>query len=316
MHPNHKNTLYIILKYSFNENIFQIISAIEKFCFSYISVSLQYSFQFYIIYDNYYTLLFPHKLKDQTYFITSNYTEMHKVIDEALKSFFNSVSDTEEKLDQSVQKDDINPINVILKKILLEINKKNISNITMSPGGFFLELNNSELKNDKIIIINDSEDDFKNINQKYIYLFKQKNIKIDILSLNKKNKNEISKAITFYTQGIFDCLSDNKNNIEQILILEYMPIKFCENLPKLNNNIKFTISYHKAISEQNLMCNKCNKEMKNVKNIYPQKNIENKSDSNINTNSTNTPKENICYYNGKEKKILCFNCYKQMSNQQ
>ena len=316
MNPNHKNTLYIILKYSFNENIFQIISAIEKFCFSYISVSLQYSFQFYIIYDNYYTLLFPHKLKDQTYFITSNYTEMHKVIDEALKSFFNSVSDTEEKLDQSVQKDDINPINVILKKILLEINKKNISNITMSPGGFFLELNNSELKNDKIIIINDSEDDFKNINQKYIYLFKQKNIKIDILSLNKKNKNEISKAITFYTQGIFDCLSDNKNNIEQILILEYMPIKFCENLPKLNNNIKFTISYHKAISEQNLMCNKCNKEMKNIKNIYPQKNIENKSDSNINTNSTNTPKENICYYNGKEKKILCFNCYKQMSNQQ
>ena len=316
MNPNNKNTLYIILKYSFNENIFQIISAIEKFCFSYISVSLQYSFQFYIIYDNYYTLLFPHKLKDQTYFITSNYTEMHKVIDEALKSFFNSVSDTEEKLDQSVQKDDINPINVILKKILLEINKKNISNITMSPGGFFLELNNSELKNDKIIIINDSEDDFKNINQKYIYLFKQKNIKIDILSLNKKNKNEISKAITFYTQGIFDCLSDNKNNIEQILILEYMPIKFCENLPKLNNNIKFTISYHKAISEQNLMCNKCNKEMKNVKNIYPQKNIENKSDSNINTNSTNTPKENICYYNGKEKKILCFNCYKQMSNQQ
>lgn len=316
MNPNHKNTLYIILKYSFNENIFQIISAIEKFCFSYISVSLQYSFQFYIIYDNYYTLLFPHKLKDQTYFITSNYTEMHKVIDEALKSFFNSVSDAEEKLDQSVQKDDINPINVILKKILLEINKKNISNITMSPGGFFLELNNSELKNDKIIIINDSEDDFKNINQKYIYLFKQKNIKIDILSLNKKNKNEISKAITFYTQGIFDCLSDNKNNIEQILILEYMPIKFCENLPKLNNNIKFTISYHKAISEQNLMCNKCNKEMKNVKNIYPQKNIENKSDSNINTNSTNTPKENICYYNGKEKKILCFNCYKQMSNQQ
>lgn len=316
MNPNHKNTLYIILKYSFNENIFQIISAIEKFCFSYISVSLQYSFQFYIIYDNYYTLLFPHKLKDQTYFITSNYTEMHKVIDEALKSFFNSVSDTEEKLGRSVQKDDINPINVILKKILLEINKKNISNITMSPGGFFLELNNSELKNDKIIIINDSEDDFKNINQKYIYLFKQKNIKIDILSLNKKNKNEISKAITFYTQGIFDCLSDNKNNIEQILILEYMPIKFCENLPKLNNNIKFTISYHKAISEQNLMCNKCNKEMKNVKNIYPQKNIENKSDSNINTNSTNTPKENICYYNGKEKKILCFNCYKQMSNQQ
>ena len=316
MNPNHKNTLYIILKYSFNENIFQIISAIEKFCFSYISVSLQYSFQFYIIYDNYYTLLFPHKLKDQTYFITSNYAEMHKVIDEALKSFFNSVSDTEEKLGRSVQKDDINPINVILKKILLEINKKNISNITMSPGGFFLELNNSELKNDKIIIINDSEDDFKNINQKYIYLFKQKNIKIDILSLNKKNKNEISKAITFYTQGIFDCLSDNKNNIEQILILEYMPIKFCENLPKLNNNIKFTISYHKAISEQNLMCNKCNKEMKNVKNIYPQKNIENKSDSNINTNSTNTPKENICYYNGKEKKILCFNCYKQMSNQQ
>ena len=316
MNPNHKNTLYIILKYSFNENIFQIISAIEKFCFSYISVSLQYSFQFYIIYDNYYTLLFPHKLKDQTYFITSNYTEMHKVIDEALKSFFNSVSDTEEKLDQSVQKDDINPINVILKKILLEINKKNISNITMSPGGFFLELNNSELKNDKIIIINDSEDDFKNINQKYIYLFKKKNIKIDILSLNKKNKNEISKAITFYTQGIFDCLSDNKNNIEKILILEYMPIKFCENLPKLNNNIKFTISYHKAISEKNLMCNKCNKEMKNVKNIYPQKNIENKSDNNINTNSTNTPKENICYYNGKEKKILCFNCYKQMSNQQ
>ena len=121
MNGSHKNTLYIILNYSFNENIYNLISSIEKFCFSFISVSLQYNFQFYIIYNNFYSLLFPNKPKDPTYFLTSNYSGIHESIEESLNQFLSLVPELDDKLYQEEQNDEKTekkyPMNIIFKKI-------------------------------------------------------------------------------------------------------------------------------------------------------------------------------------------------------
>ena len=307
MNTSHKNTLYIIINYSFNENIYNLISSIEKFCFSFISVSLQYDFKFFIIYNNFYSLLFPSKPKDPTYFLTSNYSGIHESIEEALNSFLTSVPELDEKLYQDEQNNEKieknNPMNIIFKKILLEENKKNLSNTSYSPGGFFLGIGIGDSSSDKIILINDSEEDFGSINQKYVFLFKEKGVKINILSLNKKNKNDVSKAICFFTKGIFDCISDTKNNIEQMLISEYMPIKFCENIPKVNHDMKYTISYNKTISDNNLVCSHCHTEMNNNKDIYG-KNVSEEDES--------KKKYNKCFYLEKEKNIYCLECYNKM----
>ena len=132
-------------------------------------------------------------------------------------------------------------------------------------------------------------------------------MKIDILSLNKKNKNDVSKALAFFTKGIFDCISDTKNNIEQMLIFDYMPIKFCENIPKINHDIKFTISYNKAISNENLVCSICHKEMNKNKNIYG---------DNLDDLKEHKKENNKCYYVEKEKNIICVDCYSKKNNPQ
>ena len=317
MNTSHKNTIYIILNYSFNENIFKLISSIEKFCFSFISISLNYTFKLYIIYNNFYSLLFPSKSKDTTFFLTSNYSGIHESIEESLNSFLNTVPELDEKLNQ-LEQNNVNveknePMNIILKKILLEVNEKNISNMSLSPGGFFLGIGINNNSSDKIILINDSEEDFENINQKYIFLLKERGVKLDILSLNKKNKNEVSKAISFFTKGIFDSISDSKNNIEQMLILEYMPIQFCQNITKINSDIKYTISYNKNISEKNLECSSCHKEMNNVKDIYGQN--MNEINSSISINSNNIKENNFSFYVEKEKNVFCYNCYNKMKIQ-
>ena len=304
MNSSHKDTLYIILNYSFNENIFKLISSIEKFCYSYISISLHHDFKIYITYNDFYSILFPSKAKDSTYFLTSNYSGIHESIEESLNNFLSTVPEFDEKLLKS-NEGKKNPINIILKKILLEVNKKKIVDVSQSPGGFFLGMGNGENISDKIILINDSEEDFENIDQKYIFLIKEKGIKIDILSLNKKNKNEISKAITFFTKGIFDYVTDKKNNIEQMLIFENMPIKFCESLPKINTDIKYTLSYNKSISDKIFECSVCHIKNK-INNIYEQKPKDE-------DNENNESKENISlYYIEKENNILCKNCYNKL----
>ena len=309
MNSSHKNTLYILLNYSFNENIYNLISSIEKFCYSYISVSLQYDFKLYIIYNNFYSLLFPNKSKDSTYFLTSNYSGMHESIEESLNNFLSSVPEYDEELSQSNEEKKY-PINIILKKILLEVNKKKLRDISNSPGGFFLGMGSGEIVNDKIILINDSEEDFEKMNQKYIFLLKEKGVKIDILSLNKKNKNDISKAITFFNKGIFDCLNDKKTNIEQMLIFENMPIKFCESMPKFNKDIKYTISYNKSISDKLLECSLCHKSIKK-NDIYKQKSKDEIVISDDNDNDINK-KETILIYVEKENNIFCKNCFNEM----
>ena len=236
---------------------------------------------------------------------------MHESIEESLNFFLSSVPEYDEELSESTQEKKY-PINIILKKILLEVNKKKLGDISNSPGGFFLGMGNGEIVDDKIILINDSEEDFDKINQKYIFLLKEKGVKIDILSLNKKNKNDISKAITFFTKGIFDCLNDKKTNIEQMLIFENMPIKFCESMPKFNKDIKYTISYNKSISDKLLECSLCHKSIKK-NDIYKQKSKDEIDISDDNDNDINK-KETILIYVEKENNIFCKNCFNEMKN--
>ena len=123
MNASHKNTLYIIINYSFNGNIYNLISSIEKFCFSFISVSLQYDFKLYIVYNNFYSLLFPNKSKDPTYFLTSNYTGIHESIEKSLNNFLSEVPELEDKFYQAEQNNETNeknnyPINICIEYII------------------------------------------------------------------------------------------------------------------------------------------------------------------------------------------------------
>jgi hypothetical protein len=101
-------------------------------------------------------------LKDPTYFITSNYSEISKSISDTLENFFNNVSQAEEKLSNDF-KNNIYPINIIFKKILLELNQKNKSKSAIGDGNFFLSANETNGIKDRILLINDSENDFDNI---------------------------------------------------------------------------------------------------------------------------------------------------------
>lgn len=336
MNSVNSNSLYIILNYALNNNIYKLISSIEKFCFSYLSLSLQNTFHLYLVYNNSYILLFPNKIKDPTHLITSNYTEISTSITEALNHFFNSVSQAEEKLSQNDIKNGPIAINVILKKILLELNQKNNSKQTSGDGNFLLSSNNDNQKIDRIILINDSENDFDEINQKYVFLLRKENIKIDILSLNELNKNATSKALCLFTNGFFDNVTKEKNNIEQILIQEYMPIERKEFLQKSNGNIKNTINYYKALSDDDFICSLCHKIFKNkdernnqnfnnninsnsnhLNNTFSQMNNMNNmnrelNDGNINRINSNLINSSKFIYSESHRNIFCNNCYKNL----
>ena len=305
MNSGNHHTLYVILNYALNGNIFELISSIQQFCFSFISLSLQYDFQLYLIYNNIYILLFPSKLKDPTYFITSNYSEISKSISDTLENFFNNISQMEEKLSNDF-KNNIYPINIIFKKILLELNQKNKSKNVIGDGNFFLSANENNGIKDRILLINDSENDFDNVNQKYIFLLKKEKIKIDILSLNKKNKNSISKSICLFTNGFFDNVTNEKSNIGQILIQEYIPLKTKDIFRKSKVNIKDNINYNKSISDESLVCGQCHKSLTN------NTTMNNTFQNNINNNySTNNPK---LIYLEQEKNTFCKFCLEKLKN--
>lgn len=304
MNSGTHHTLYIILNYSLNDNIFELISSIQQFCFSFISLSLQYDFQLYLVYNNTYILLFPSKLKDPTYFITSNYSEISKSISDTLENFFNNVTQAEEKLSNDF-KSNIYPINIIFKKILLELNQKNKSKNVIGDGNFFLSANETNGIKDRILLINDSENDFDNVNQKYIFLLKKEKIKIDILSLNKKNKNSISKSICLFTNGFFDNVTNEKSNVGQILIQEYIPLQTKDIFRKNKVNIKDSINYNKSISDESLFCGNCHKPI-NTNNSLS----NNKFQNNINNNNSSINTK--LFYLEQEKNTFCKLCLDKM----
>ena len=335
MNSDNHNTLYVILNYALNNNIYSLITSIKNYCFSFISLSLQYNFQLYLIYNNSYILLFPSKIKDPTYFMTSNYNEMSNSILETLNNFFENVTEAENKLNPSDIGNSANAINVILKKILLEVNQKKSAKFAEN-GNFYLSSNSGLDLNDRIVLINDAVNDFDSINQKYVFLLKKEKIKIDILSLNEKNNNKISKSLCLYTNGFFDYTTNEKSNVEQILIQEYIPIKTKEIFQNKNTKIQNCINYNKAISDEELMCSLCKRiltnreekgdemnDLNNNNNIYSSMNSintinsknsidGNNSISNSNSNSINNIK---LYYSDTEKNIFCYNCYLKIKKQ-
>ena len=314
MNSINSNSLYIILNYSLNSNIYKLVSSIEKFCFSFSSLSLQSNFQLYLIYNDSYTILFPSKTKDPTFLNTSNYIEICSSISDNIKNFFTIVTQAEEKLNSNDIKNKPNSINVILKKILLEVNQKKKSK-ELGEGTFLLSSGAENEKSDRIILINDSENDFDDINQKYIFLLKKEKIKIDILSLNKLNKNKISKAICLFTNGFFDNVTEMKSSVEQILIQEYMPIERKEILKNNSGNIKNSINYNKAISDDDWICSMCHKTLLN------KEDKKDLNDANINYfnsfsrvssdifNRNNLLNNNKLFYFESDKIILCYNCH-------
>ena len=324
MNSDNKNTFYIILNYSLNNNIYKLIDSISKFCFSFLSLSFQYDFELYIIYNNSYSILFPSKLKDPVHIITQNYAEISKSIDEALKYFFNNISQAEDKLNSNEDKSNPIAINSLLKKLLLKINRKNKSKQESGEANFFLSSNRDNETNNRIILINDSEKDFEEINQKYVFLLKKEKVKIDILSLNKNNNNITSKALCLFTNGFFDNVTKEKNNVEQILIQEYIPIKLKEVSQNKNGNIKNSINYMKVISDDNLACSHCNAVIdnkeennelsnKNIINSFSSMSINRSISDGINRVNSNTSNINKLYYVSSEKKVLCPNCYRKFN---
>ena len=310
MNSINSNSLYIILNYALNCNIYKLISSIEKFCFCFSSLSLQSNFQFYLIYNDSYIILFPSKTKDPTFLNTSNYTEICASISENLKNFFNTVTQAEEKMNSNDAKNKPNPMNVIFKKILLEINQKKKTK-ELGDGTFLLSSGNEIEKNDKIILINDSENDFDDINQKYIFLLKKEKIKIDILSLNELNKNKISKSICLFTNGFFDNVTQKKNNIEQILVQEYIPIEIKEKFKKNCENFKDSINYNKARSNDELSCSICHKNSINKEQSNEfSNNINHSGSSGDLFNRNNSTNNNKLYFLESDKIILCNNCRK------
>ena len=255
MNSINQNTIYVLLNYDFHINIYKIITSIKQYCFAYCSLSQTNEFRLYIIYDDYYSQLFPRTNKDQSYIISSNYGEISKLIDESLDSFFNDIQKIESS-DINNNTSKINPIDIIFKKVILEINSKNAI-IEKNQKNNFLEQKDKIDTNDKILLINDSEKDFDQVNQKYIFLLKKENIKIDILSLNENNSNKTSKALCLFTNGFFDRVTKDKNNISQILIQEFIPIKFKES-KEFSEGVGF-YKYHKLISEDKFICSECGK---------------------------------------------------------
>lgn len=169
---------------------------------------------------------------------------------------------------------------------------------------FFLSANETNGIKDRILLINDSENDFDNINQKYIFLLKKEKIKIDILSLNKKNKNSISKSICLFTNGFFDNVTNEKSNVGQILIQEYIPLQTKELFRKNKVNIKDSINYNKSISDESLFCGKCHKPLTN--NNSMNNNFQNYINNNNSTNNTKL------FYLEQEKNTFCKLCLEKM----
>ena len=199
-------------------------------------------------------------------------------------------------------------MNVILKKILLEINQKKKTN-ELGDGNYLLSSGNEIEKNDKIILINDSENDFDDINQKYIFLLKKEKIKIDILSLNELNKNKISKSICLFTNGFFDNVTKMKNNIEQILVQEYMPIERKEIFKNICGKFKDSINYNKARSNDELSCSICHKNSINKEQSNELFNNYSGSSGDL-FNRNNSITNSKLYFFESDKIILCNNCRK------
>lgn len=252
-----ENIIYVIFHYNFITNIYEIMSRICRFCFAFCTQSQKNTFKIYLIFDNFFWQIFPHKSKDSGYFLSQNFSEIKETIKLNIKEFFLKY-DTYYKNQINVSFS--SPLNQIFKKILLENNRLKIQNNLKNNTNNLMQNISQDEKNNLILLISDCDNNNQLFyEQKYLYLLKKEGIKIDCIHLGKYKDEYNSKfeSICLYSGGIFeniDNVVNEENNLTQILIQEFLPIP--GNRKKKHQKVQII----NKENESKITCDYCNKE--------------------------------------------------------
>jgi len=252
-----ENIIYVIFHYNFITNIYEIMSRICRFCFAFCTQSQKNTFKIYLIFDNFFWQIFPHKSKDSGYFLSQNFSEIKETIKLNIKEFFLKY-DTYYKNQINVSFS--SPLNQIFKKILLENNRLKIQNNLKNNTNNLMQNISQDEKNNLILLISDCDNNNQLFyEQKYLYLLKKEGIKIDCIHLGKYKDEYNSKfeSICLYSGGIFeniDNVVNEENNLIQILIQEFLPIP--GNRKKKHQKVQII----NKENESKITCDYCNKE--------------------------------------------------------
>ena len=252
-----ENIIYVIFHYNFITNIYEIMSRICRFCFAFCTQSQKNTFKIYLIFDNFFWQIFPHKSKDSGYFLSQNFSEIKETIKLNIKEFFFKY-DTYYKNQINVSFS--SPLNQIFKKILLENNRLKIQNNLKNNTNNLMQNISQDEKNNLILLISDCDNNNQLFyEQKYLYLLKKEGIKIDCIHLGKYKDEYNSKfeSICLYSGGIFeniDNVVNEENNLTQILIQEFLPIP--GNRKKKHQKVQII----NKENESKITCDYCNKE--------------------------------------------------------
>ena len=252
-----ENIIYVIFHYNFITNIYEIMSRICRFCFAFCTQSQKNTFKIYLIFDNFFWQIFPHKSKDSGYFLSQNFSEIKETIKLNIKEFFLKY-DTYYKNQINVSFS--SPLNQIFKKILLENNRLKIQNNLKNNTNNLMQNISQDEKNNLILLISDCDNNNQLFyEQKYLYLLKKEGIKIDCIHLGKYKDEYNSKfeSICLYSGGIFeniDNIINEENNLTQILIQEFLPIP--GNRKKKHQKVQII----NKENESKITCDYCNKE--------------------------------------------------------
>ena len=275
-----ENIIYVIFHYNFNTNIYDVMNSIYKFCFAFCTQSQKNTFKIFLIFDNFFWQIFPHKVKDTGYFLCQNFSEIEETIKSNIKEFFNKYDTyTKNQINVSFS----SPLNQIFKKILLENNRVKIQNNLYNNGNELIPNFSQDEKNNSIILISDCIDNSQLFyEQKYLYLLKKDRITIDCIHLGKHKDDYNSKfeSICLYSEGVFENIENvfnEDNNLTQILIQEFLPIT--GNRKKKHQKV-YIINNQNNSNYKIIACDKCNKECKEE-----------------------------TYYSSKLNKVLCKKCF-------
>lgn len=189
--------------------------------------------------------LFPHKLKDYNLFLTINYNDIKAIIAKNIKDFFSLY---EKFTDSNCNKEisSPSPFNQIFKKILLETNNKNLSEVKVNTG--------IDEKQSLILLLSDCvSNEQLHYDQKLLYLIKKNKILFDCVHIGEHRAEYNSKfeSVALYCGGLFlNVPVNNETNLTQVLLQVFLPLpgdrkKRHANISGLN------------VTEEQLICDKC-----------------------------------------------------------